>query len=64
MCSGRFDSIGNQLTVDSYKRLLINQALSYPKGGLVLERHDDTAKERGALGYRYLILSAITYTPK
>ena len=46
------------------KRFSIEHALSCPKGGLVLERHDDTAKEWGALGYRYLVPSAITYKPK
>ena len=38
-------------TCDSYdKRLLIDHALSCPKGGLVLARHDDAAKEWGVLG--------------
>ena len=39
------------------KKFLIEHALSCPKGGLVLARHNDTAKESGALG-------AITYEPK
>ena len=43
---------------------LIEHALSCRKGGLVLERHEDAAKEWGALGARYLVLSAITYEPK
>ena len=32
------------------KIFLIEHALSCPKGGLDLARHDDTAKEWGALG--------------
>ena len=39
------------------KKFLIEHAISCPKGGLVLARHNDTAKESGALG-------AITYEPK
>ena len=35
-----------------------------PKGGLVLARHDDAAKELGDLGVRALVPSAITYEPK
>ena len=35
-----------------------------PKGGLVLARHDDAAKEWGDLGSWSLIPSAITYEPK
>ena len=46
------------------KKFSIEHALSCPKGGLVLERHDDTAKEWGALGARDLVHSAITYKPK
>ena len=46
------------------KKLSIEHALSFPKGGLVLERHDDAAKEWGALGAQALVLSAITYKPK
>ena len=34
------------------------------KGGLFLARHDDDAKEWGALGSRALVPSAITYEPK
>ena len=43
---------------------MIDHVLSCPKGGLVLERHDDAAKEWGALGARALVPSAITYEPK
>ena len=32
------------------KKLLIDHSLSCPKGGLVLARHNDAAKEWGALG--------------
>ena len=46
------------------KKLSIEHALSCPKGSLVLERHDDAAKEWGALGSRALFPSAITYEPK
>ena len=35
-----------------------------PKGGLVLARHEDSAKEWDALGDRDLVPSAITYEPK
>ena len=42
----------------------IEQALSCPKGGLVMVRHDDNAKEWGALVARALVPSAITYEPK
>ena len=43
---------------------LIEHALSCPKGGLVLARNDDSAKEGGALGSQALFTSAITYEPK
>ena len=43
------------------KKFLIEHALSFPKGGLVLARHDDAAKEWGFLGARALVPSAITY---
>ena len=43
------------------KKFLIEHALSCPKGGLVLARHGDTAKEWGALGAQALVPSAITY---
>ena len=46
------------------KKFSIEHALSCPKGGLVLARHDDAAKEWGALGARALVPSAITYEPK
>ena len=46
------------------KRFLIEHVLSCPKGGLVLERYDEDAKDLGALGARSLIPSAITYEPK
>ena len=45
-------------------KLWIEHVLSFPKGGLVLEWHDDTAKECGALGARALVPSAITYKSK
>ena len=46
------------------KKFSIEHALSFPKVGLVLARHDDSAKEWGALGSRDLVPSAITYEPK
>ena len=46
------------------KKFSIEHALSYPKNGLVLARHDDTAKEWGALGARALVPSAISHEPK
>ena len=46
------------------KKFSIEHALSCPKGGLVLARHDDAAKEWGALGAWILVPSAITYKPK
>ena len=42
----------------------IENTLSCPNGVLVLAQHDDTAKEWGALGYRDIFLSVITYEPK
>ena len=48
----------------SDKRFLIENALSCPKGGLVLVQHNDAAKEWGALGFRALVPSDITYKPK
>ena len=46
------------------KKFSIEHALSCPKGGLVLARHDEAAKEWGALGSRALVPSAIIYEPK
>ena len=46
------------------KKFSIEHALSCPKGGLVLARHDDAAKEWGALGSLALVPSAISYEPK
>ena len=46
------------------KSFSIKHALSCPKGGLVLERHEDAAKEWGDLGAWNLIPSAISYKPK
>ena len=46
------------------KKFFIEHALSCPKGGFILVRHDDAAKEWGALGAQALVPSAITYEPK
>ena len=46
------------------KKLSIEHAVSCPKGGLVLARHHDAAKEWVALGSRDFIPSAITCEPK
>ena len=46
------------------KKVSIEHDISFPKGGLVLARHKDAAKEWGDLGARALVPSAITYTPK
>ena len=46
------------------KKFLIEHALSCPKGGIVIERDNDAAKEWGALEARALVPSAITYEPK
>ena len=46
------------------RKFLIEHALSCPKGGLVLVRQDDAAKEWCGLGARALVPSAITYEPK
>ena len=46
------------------KRLSIDHAISCPKGVLVLEWHDDSAKEWSALGARALVPSAIPYKPR
>ena len=49
---------------DCGKKLSIEHVLSCPKGGLVLPRNDDAAKEWGAIGFRALVPSGITYKPK
>ena len=46
------------------KKFSIEHALSFQKVGIVLARHDDSAKEWGALGSWALVTSAITYKPK
>ena len=46
------------------KKFLIEHALSCPKGGLVLARHDEATKKWGTLGSWALVPSAITYEPK
>ena len=46
------------------KKFSIEQALSCPKGGLILAQHDAATKDWGALGARALFPSAITYKPK
>ena len=46
------------------KKFSIEHALSCPKGGLVIARHDDPAKEWGTLGAQALITSSIAYKPK
>ena len=46
------------------KRFSIDHAVSFPKGDLVLARHDDVAKEWGALVARSLVPGAIIYKPK
>ena len=46
------------------KNFSIEHALSCPKGGLVLARHNGAAKEWDALGSRALVPSAITYELK
>ena len=42
------------------KKFLIEHDLSCPKGGLVMARHGDAAKEWGALGARALVPRVIT----
>ena len=49
---------------DCGKKFSIENSLSCPKGGLVLARHEDTAKDWGDLGARDLVPSAITYKQK
>ena len=46
------------------KKFSIEHALSCPKVGLVLARHNDATKEWGALGSQSLVPSTITYEPK
>ena len=46
------------------RKFSIEHTLSCPNFDLVLARHNDTAKEWGALGARDLVPSAITYKPK
>ena len=46
------------------KKFLIDHALSCPKGGLFLERHNYASKEWGALGAQTLVPSSIPYEPK
>ena len=46
------------------KKFLVPHALSCPKGGLFLARHNDAAKEWGALLARDINPSAISYEPK
>ena len=48
----------------SCKKFSIEHALSCPKGGIVIARHDGAAKEWGALEARALVPSTITYEPK
>ena len=42
---------------------MVYHALSCPQGGLVLIRHNDYAKDWGAMGYQGLTTSAISYKP-
>ena len=46
------------------EKFLIEHALSCPKGGLVLVRNDEAAKEWCGLGARALVPSTILYGPK
>ena len=50
--------------VGCVKKLLVPHALSCPKGGLVLARHNDAAKEWGALSTQSINTSDISYKPK
>ena len=45
------------------KKFSVDHALSCPKGGLVLARHDDAAKEWVALGAWVLVPSSTIYKP-
>ena len=50
---------------DGYgKNFSVPHALSFSKGGLVLSRHNDAAKEWGALSALSLNLPCISYEPK
>ena len=51
-CNGR----GNKFSIEN--------ALSCPKGGIVLAQHDDAVNEWVGLGAWALVLSATTYKPK
>ena len=46
------------------KKFSIEHAISCPRGGLVLTRNDDNAKEWDALGSRVLVPSTFTYEPE
>ena len=46
------------------EKFSIEHALSCPKDGLVLARHDDSAKEWSALGSQVLVPITMTYEPK
>ena len=46
------------------KKVSIEHALSFPKGGLVLVRNDDAEKKWGALVSHALVPGAITYKLK
>ena len=46
------------------KKFSIEHAPACPNGGLIMARHNDAAKEGGALGSRALVPSAITYEHK
>ena len=46
------------------KKFSIDQAISCPKNGIVIVRHENSAKEWGALVVRSLTLSEISYEPQ
>ena len=55
------------LPIDCYgcgKKLLVVHVLLCPKGGLVLEWHNDSAKEWGDLSAQALNPSDISYEPR
>ena len=55
----------NPVSCDSCgKKFSVEHAISCPNGDLVMEQHDDAAKEWGDLGFRALIPSALIYEPK